>query len=179
MKKGQEIVLKIDKMKYPNVAMGNFEGVEVRVKGAIRGQELLCRISKKRSGKIEARPLEVIERSTFEQPSFCEHFNVCGGCMFQTLDYNTQLQMKREMVHNLFADACMPLHFHEMIPSPEAFEYRNKMEFSFGDAFKDGPLTLGMHKKGHHHDVVDVPFCHLADADFRDRKSTRLNSSHH
>jgi 23S rRNA (uracil-5-)-methyltransferase RumA len=41
------------------------------------------------------------------------------------------------------------------------------MEFSFGDEFKDGPLTLGMHKKGHHHDVVNVPFCHLVDEDFR------------
>lgn len=167
MKKGQEIVLTLDKMKYPNVAIGNYEGEEVRVKGALKGQVIQCRISKKRSGKVEARLLEVVERSPFEQPSFCEHFNVCGGCLLQTLNYEKQMELKTEMVENLFRDAGMELKFHKMVSSPEPFEYRNKMEFSFGDEFKGGPLTLGMHKKGHHHDVVDVPYCHLADEDFR------------
>lgn len=167
MKKGQEIILKIERMKYPNVGIGQFEDQEVRLKNTIKGQTVLGRISKKRGGKIEARCLEVLERSPVEQASFCEHFNQCGGCMLQTLDYDNQLTIKQEMVERLFVEAGFELDFNAIIPSPEVFEYRNKMEFSFGDAFKDGPLTLGMHKKGHHHDVVDVPYCHLVDDDFR------------
>jgi len=167
VKKGQEIVLTIDRMKYPNVGIGIFEEQEVRVKNVLKGQTLSCRISKKRSGKVEARPLEIIERAPNEQASFCEHFDKCGGCMLQTLNYENQLATKMDMVKNLFDEAGMMLNFNEIVPSPEAFEYRNKMEFSFGDEFKDGPLTLGMHKKGHHHDVIDVPFCHLIDADYR------------
>lgn len=167
VKKGQEIELKITRMKYPNVGIGIFEDQEIRVKNALTGQVLACRISKKRSTKIEARALEVIERAPNEKDSFCEHFNMCGGCMLQTLDYESQLNLKTEMVKNLFDEAGLMLKFNPIVPSPEAFEYRNKMEFSFGDEFKDGPLTLGMHKKGHHHDVVDVPNCHLADVDFR------------
>lgn len=167
VKKGQEIEIKIEKMKYPNVGIGTFEGESVRIKGALTGQTLKARISKKRSNKIEARPLEVIERSDREKASFCEHFGSCGGCMLQTLDYEGQLSIKREMVKHLFDDAGLDIKIDKIIGSPEIFEYRNKMEFSFGDEFKDGPLTLGMHKKGHHHDVVNIPHCHLVDEDYR------------
>lgn len=167
MKKGQEITLKIDRMKYPNIGIGKFEGQDVRIKHTIEGQTVLARVSKKRGGKIEARCLEILERAPIEQASFCEHFNKCGGCMLQTMNYENQLQTKTQMVSHLFSEAGLELSFNEIVPSPEQFEYRNKMEFSFGDEFKEGPLTLGMHKKGHHHDVVNVPFCHLVDEDFR------------
>ena len=52
-------------------------------------------------------------------------------------------------------------------PSPAISEYRNKMEFSFGDEYKDGPLALGMHKRGSFHDIVNVPECQIVDEDFR------------
>ena len=154
-------------MKYPNVGIGYFEDQAVRVKNALKGQLLNCRVSKKRSDRVEARLLEIVERAPDEQASFCEHFEQCGGCMLQTYSYENQLKVKVDMVKHLFHDAHMPLKIETIVPSPEQFEYRNKMEFSFGDEYKEGPLTLGMHKKGHHHDVVDVPFCHLADADYR------------
>ena len=51
--------------------------------------------------------------------------------------------------------------------SPRKYEYRNKMEFSFGDAYKDGPLALGMHKKGSFYDIVTVDGCQIVDEDFR------------
>jgi 23S rRNA (uracil1939-C5)-methyltransferase len=167
VKKGEEIIIRIDKMKYPNVGIGQIDGQLIRIKGALTDQLVKGRISKKRSGKIEARLLEVVERSPFEQSSFCEHFNICGGCMLQTFDYKGQLELKKNMVSALFEEAGYSIPIDLIVESPEHFEYRNKMEFSFGDAYKDGPLTLGMHKKGHHHDVVDVPLCHLVDEDYR------------
>lgn len=167
MKKGEEIIIRIDKMKYPNVGIGQLDGQSIRIKGALTNQLIKGRISKKRSGKIEARLLEVVERSPLEQSSFCEHFNICGGCMLQTFDYKGQLELKKDMVKALFEEAGYSIPIDLVVESPEHFEYRNKMEFSYGDAYKDGPLTLGMHKKGHHHDVVDVPMCHLVDEDFR------------
>lgn len=51
--------------------------------------------------------------------------------------------------------------------SPTAYEYRNKMEFSFGDAYKGGPLALGMHKRGSFYDLVTVEDCRIVDADYR------------
>ena len=51
--------------------------------------------------------------------------------------------------------------------SPVRDAYRNKMEFSFGDEYKDGPLALGMHKRGSFHDIVNVTECKIVDEDFR------------
>ena len=51
----------------------------------------------------------------------------------------------------------------ECVESPRIWEYRNKMEFSFGDEVKDGPLTLGLHKRGSFYDIVSVPECQIID----------------
>ena len=45
------------------------------------------------------------------------------------------------------------------------FAYRNKMEFSFGDAYKDGPLTLGLHKKGSTYDILTTADCKIVHED--------------
>ena len=54
-----------------------------------------------------------------------------------------------------------------VLESPVKSEYRNKMEFSFGDEYKDGPLALGMHKRGSFHDIVNVCDCQIVDGDYR------------
>ena len=45
--------------------------------------------------------------------------------------------------------------------------YRNKMEFTFGDEYKEGPMALGMHKRGSFYDIVSVPNCQIVDGDYR------------
>ena len=55
----------------------------------------------------------------------------------------------------------------ECVESPRIWEYRNKMEFSFGDEVKDGPLTLGLHKRGSFYDIISVPDCQIIDEDLR------------
>ncbi len=72
----------------------------------------------------------------------------------------------RGMMENAIGDACA----YEFLPikhSPRVLAYRNKMEFSFGDAYKDGPLALGMHKRGSFYDIVTVEDCRIVDGDFR------------
>jgi len=167
MKKGEVIEIFVDYNLYPNVGVGIVDGKRVRVKGALRGQRVRCRLSKKRGDRIEARLIDVAEPASDEQPSFCEHYEVCGGCMLQTFSAETQLAHKVDMVNRLFENAGLESRVTEAIESPEVFEYRNKMEFSFGDMEKGGAMTLGMHRKGHHHDVVTVDHCHLVDADYR------------
>jgi 23S rRNA (uracil-5-)-methyltransferase RumA len=167
VKKGELLELTIDYNKYPNVGVGSIDGKRIYVKNAIEGQRISARYQKSKGGRYEAKLLEVLERSPIEKDSFCEHFNECGGCMLQTFDYDGQKNLKLKMVQNLFEEAGFDVPLTEVISSPEAFEYRNKMEFSFGDSYKGGPLTLGMHKKGRHNDVVTVDHCHLADEDYR------------
>ena len=76
--------------------------------------------------------------------------------------------MKEEQIHAMMDEAVNGEYIWEGVkPSPVTQEYRNKMEFSFGDEFKDGPLALGMHKRGSTYDVVNVSQCQIVDGDFR------------
>ena len=178
MKRGQIIELNIDSVRYPNKGIGCFEGKEVQVKNVIKGQRVEVRIKKKRTEYVEGKLMRVLEASDIEVPSFCEHFGKCGGCSLQTLPYDAQVKMKSDMVKKLLDDNNIKYKaYKEIVLSPEIYDYRNKMEFSFGDEIKGGDLQLGMHKKGRMHDVVNVPNCHICHDDFTKIAEGVLNFS--
>ena len=167
MKKGQIYEGIVEYVSFPNKGVLNIEGEKVVVKHAIAGQKISISISKKRKGKCEGRLLEVIEKSPLEIESPCPHYGICGGCEFQTLPYEEQLKMKEAQVRALLTPVCPDIPFEGIIASPIHTEYRNKMEYSFGDAYKGGPLSLGMHKRGSFYDIVEVDQCQIVDEDFR------------
>lgn len=172
MKKGQIIEGIVECVEFPNKGIVRTEdGGRVIVKNVVPGQKVSASINKVRKGKCEGRLLEVLERSAKEQPeAACIHAGECGGCTYQTLPYEEQLAMKASQVKKLIDDVIVPentdYEFLGIKASPRQQEYRNKMEFSFGDAYKDGPLALGMHKRGSFYDIVDVPECRIVDEDF-------------
>ena len=172
MKKGQIIEGMVECVEFPNKGIVRTEdGGRVIVKNAVPGQKVSASINKVRKGKCEGRLLEVLERSAKEQPeAACIHAGECGGCTYQTLPYEEQLAMKASQVKKLIDDVIVPentdYEFLGIKASPRQQEYRNKMEFSFGDAYKGGPLALGMHKRGSFYDIVDVPECRIVDDDF-------------
>lgn len=139
------------------------------VKNAIPGQRVRVQVHKKRNGKAEGRILEVLEKSPLEtRKPVCSIFPQCGGCMYQTMPYEEQLKMKESQIKALIDAAISPgrnYEFEGIKGSPKEFAYRNKMEFSFGDACKGGPLTLGLHKKGSSYDVLTAADCKLVHAD--------------
>lgn len=142
----------------------------VIVKNVIPGQRVLFSVRKKRSGKAEGQLLEVLEKSPLEQEfPDCPHFGVCGGCNYQTLPYAVQLKIKSSQVLELMREVVPNVAdiFEGIKASPQQFGYRNKMEFTFGDEKKDGPLTLGMHKRGGFYDIVTVDQCRIVDEDYR------------
>ena len=97
----------------------------------------------------------------------CPHFGDCGGCSYQTMSYENQLKLKEDMVKGILDNAIKgDYQFEGILGSPVQWGYRNKMEFSFGDEYKDGPLALGMHKRGSFHDVVNVDHCKIVHEDF-------------
>ena len=174
MKKGQIYEGCVEYVSFPNKGVLNVEGEKVVVKHTIAGQKISFSISKKRKGKCEGRLLEVIEKSPLEMDSPCPHYGICGGCEFQTLPYEEQLKMKEAQVRALLEPVCPQIPFEGIIASPVHTEYRNKMEYSFGDAYKGGPLSLGMHKRGSFYDIVEVDQCQIVDEDFRSILSATL-----
>ena len=159
-------------------------GYRVSVKNVIPGQLIEFRLKKKESGNL----VSVLEKSHLETEEVCPDFGKCGGCVYQPMDYNAQLNMKARQVKKLIAEALkaisrgevypcenLPeindedleaLPFEEIVPSPKKDEYRNKMEYTFGDEFKDGPLALGMHKRNSRFDIVNTDECKIVHDDF-------------
>ena len=174
MKKGQIYEGVVEYVAFPNKGVLKVEDEKVVVKHTIAGQKVSFSISKKRKGKCEGRLLEVLEKSPVEIESPCPHYGICGGCEFQTLPYEEQLKMKEAQVRALLEPVCPEIPFEGIVPSPVHSEYRNKMEFSFGDAYKGGPLSLGMHKRGSFYDIVEVDQCKIVDEDFRAVLTTTL-----
>ncbi|MDY6279953.1 MAG: 23S rRNA (uracil(1939)-C(5))-methyltransferase RlmD, partial [Roseburia faecis] len=171
MKKGQIAEGNVTTVEFPNkgIVMTD-EGERVIVKNTIPGQRVSFAVNKVRKGKAEGRLLETVKKSPLETADTCRHFGQCGGCTYQSLPYEEQLKIKetqvRGMMEQAIGDACA----YEFLPirhSPRVLAYRNKMEFSFGDEYKDGPLALGMHKRGSFYDIVTVEDCRIVDGDFR------------
>jgi len=97
----------------------------------------------------------------------CRHNADCGGCIYQELDYQEQLNLKgKEVIRLLENKKVMPQKFLGIEGSPLQYAYRNKMEYTFGDEVKDGPMTLGMHKRGRFMSIITVDECQLVDPDF-------------
>ena len=180
MKKGEIYEGVIEKVDFPNKGYVFVEDQKVLIKNGIPGQKVRFMIQKKRSGRAQGRILEVIEKSPLEtREPVCSNFPACGGCMYQTMSYEDQLHMKETQIRELLEEALIQggqidengnaaFEWEGIHGSPIEFGYRNKMEFSFGDEVKDGPLSLGLHKKGSTYDILNTDDCKLVHKDMTD-----------
>ena len=171
MKKGQVYEGVVERIDFPNKGIVKVGEDVCVVKNALPGQKVTFSISKLRKGKAEGRLLQVTEQSPLEYGSPCSHFGLCGGCTYLSFPYEEQLKIKegqvKRLLDSVLLDGQGAYHWEGIKASPAYFAYRNKMEFSFGDETKDGPLTLGMHKRGSFYDVLTVNDCRIVDEDYR------------
>lgn len=170
MKKGDILTGVVEYTNFPNKGIVRVEDKKIGVKGVLPGQEIRFRLKKNGAEKAEGELKEVLKRSADEsEEPMCPSFGECGGCFMQTLPYEKQLALKEEHVRKLLApvirsESC------EFLPiqgSPKSYAYRNKMEFSFGDEYKGGPMVLGLHKKNSMFDLVSTTDCALVHEDVR------------
>ena len=171
MKKGQLYEGTIETIEFPNKGILTYKEEDreykVVIKGTLPGQKVRFQLSKKHSGKCEGRLVEVLEPSGLEdREPLCPHYAVCGGCSYQNMNYETQLKLKGDMVKHIIDQVCSDYEYEGILGSPMEVGYRNKMEFSFGDEYKDGPLALGLHKKGSFYDIVTVDECQIVQSDY-------------
>ena len=171
MKKREIIEGVIKDYDFPNKGSFELDGKKVIVKGALPGQKVSCMVSKVRKDKAEARLLDVLERSEIEDAvPPCPQFGICGGCAYQTMSYEHQLKLKagqvKKLLDGVIDSEVHPYEWEGIIGSPVTTAYRNKMEYSFGDEYKDGPLVLGLHKKNSMYDIVPVCNCVIVSEDY-------------
>lgn len=174
MRKGGRYIGKVVDYLFPNKGIVEYVDEEkgdtykVVVKDALPGQKVSFIVSKKRQGKSEGRIVEVLEKSDIQgRKCECPHFGECGGCSYQELSYDRQLELKSNLVKKIVDEVIdTDYEFEGIVGSPFEWHYRNKMEFSFGDEFMNGPLALGMHKKGSFYDIISTDKCKIVHTDF-------------
>lgn len=176
VKKNELIEFVIDEVEFPNKGKGTYDGVEIRVKGGIKGQRVSARVSRKRKGYVEAKIVDIVERSPLEKNLALVDMDESGSCTYASLLYEDELDLKKEQVLALFKKAGFEdINFLGIEGSPVVEGYRNKMEYTFGDEEKDGPLILGLHKKGQFYSIVDSDGCNLVDSDFTSIRKSVMN----
>lgn len=194
MKKGERYIGKVVRVDFPNrglieiIDKCDFDGnrlnldsaqikedvsdYSVIVKNVVLDSTILFYIQKKRNGRAEGIYLSCLDYGAYtkeDKSQICPHFGSCGGCVYQNMDYKKQLEMKEGQIKKLLDEAVdkdSPYQFEGLIESPYEAYYRNKMEFTFGDSYKDGPLVLGLHKKNSMYDIVDIVGCKICHPDF-------------
>lgn len=92
--------------------------------------------------------------------TICKHFGICGGCQYQDVDYTEQLKNKNDLLKNLFKDYDVK-EFMPIIPSPQIWYYRNKMEFIIGKD-KTGQVLTGLREKNKFYKIVNLKECKIS-----------------
>lgn len=176
-KKYKELIeLEVDAIAFQGSAVARKDGLVYFVKGAAPGDKVKARILRKKRSYYEARVEEIIEKSVHRIEPECKYFGVCGGCSWQMLDYEEQLYWKKQHVRDAFERiAKVDIEdYKETAPSINIFNYRNKMEFSFGASrwlteeeisdegeLADKHFALGLHTPGRYDKVLDIDSCHI------------------
>lgn len=164
MRRKREYEFIIEGTEFPGKGIAYRNERKYGIKGAVPGQKVLARVTKKN----EARLLEVLEEADYKIKPACDLFGICGGCSQGDVPLDIQLKFKEDQVKALLADKNITDYEYLGIESsPLHYEYRNKMEFTFGDFEKGGELTLGMHAKNRSFSIVTVDQCQIVDGDFR------------
>ncbi len=176
LKKGHITPVRIEKAAFEGKGLGKVNGMTVFVPNTAPGDLVEAQIIKKKSNYAEARLVKILEPGSVRIQPKCSHALECGGCSWQHLPYASQVEFKRQHVedHIRRIGGFPDVPVHPAIASSQAFAYRNKMEFTFGDrrwltqeeiasadeVQKDG-FFGGMHAPGRFDRILHLNECYL------------------
>ncbi len=175
MRKGDELTLTIEKFADRGKSLTRLNGYVVFVPGAVPGDKVLAKVVRKKKKFAEARLLEVVSPSPLRTDPTCQYFGSCGGCKWQHVQYEAQLDAKRQSVLEAlqFQGGIDNVDVSPIIGADDVFHYRNKMEYTFSssrwltseeiasDKKFDTSFALGMHAPGRFNRVIDLQTCYL------------------
>ena len=161
--KGEELELDVDSLAYGGNGVARLNGFVVFVRRGLPGDRVRARVTKVKRSHAEALATEVLRPGPERVDAPCAHFPACGGCRFQDLAYEAQLEQKqmqvRDALQRLAGIAEPPLA--AILPcEPEIFHYRNKLEYSFTSTPEGA--ALGFHRAGRWDEVLEIEKCWLS-----------------
>jgi 23S rRNA (uracil1939-C5)-methyltransferase len=157
--------VRIDSLAYGGQGVGRLENGKVAfIRGALPSELVLAKIYRKKRSYVEGRTLEILEASAERMVPRCPHFGPCGGCTWQNMSYQSQLQTKEQQVKEIL---CHPQELGNPPISPivgmdQPWYYRNQSELTFG--LWDGQVILGQHLPGSFSLIEDLSHCYILSA---------------
>jgi 23S rRNA (uracil1939-C5)-methyltransferase len=160
--KGEELELRIDSLAYGGNGVARLNGFVVFVKRGLPGDTVRAQVTKVKRSHAEAVALEVVEAGAPRVEAPCAHYPACGGCRFQDLAYEAQLEAKASQVAEALRriGGLPDVQLEPAVPAESVFHYRNKLEYSFTST-PEGGLALGFHRAGRWDEVLDIEKCWL------------------
>ena len=159
--KNQDLELRIDSLAYGGNGVARLNGFVVFVRRGFPGDTVLARVTKVKRSHAEAVALEVLEPGAARVEAPCAHYPACGGCRFQDLAYDVQLDAKAGQLRDALEriGRLADVEIEAAVPAESIFHYRNKLEYSFTRT----PVGagLGLHRAGRWDEVLDVDKCWL------------------
>ena len=161
LRKDQELELTIDSLAYGGNGVARLNGFVVFVRRGLPGDTVLARVTKVKRSHAEATALEVVRAGAPRVEAPCAHYPACGGCRFQDLAYEAQLDAKARQLADALAriGKLSGFELEPAVPAESLFHYRNKLEYSFTTT--PVGVGLGFHKAGRWDEVLDVERCWL------------------
>jgi 23S rRNA (uracil1939-C5)-methyltransferase len=174
-KRGELLTLEVESLAYGGRGVARRDGYVVFVAGGLPGDRLRAEVTKAKRSFAEARTVDLLDPSPDRVPERCLHGGEpCPGAPWQGLAYERQLQAKQAQVDEALRriGALEGYELEPIEPALEQWRYRNKLEYTFGEA--EGGLALGFHARGRWDLIVDLDDCHLAsEAGNRAREAVR------
>ncbi len=163
-RKGETVALTIEDWGDRGRGIAHLGRLVVLTDHGLPGDVISAKIVKRRSHHLEAVLQSVITPSPHRILARCIHFGICGGCKLQDLDYRQQVGDKVRHVRDQLQRIGGIEHVPEIdvIPSEPPWNYRNKMEFSFG-GHREGTIKLGLHSQNTYNDSFDLNECWITD----------------
>ena len=174
IRKGDTIALTVERVVYGGRGLAHLNNMAIFVDKAVPGDRVIARVVRVKKNFAESRVLEVTEASPYRTTAPCPYSDYCGGCNWQFIEYEKQLAYKQTFVEDSLNHIGKATDFqiHHVLPSPQIFGYRNKMEFSFSDKRwflpeerdkkrDDRDFALGLHIPGTFDKIIDIEGCLL------------------
>jgi 23S rRNA (uracil1939-C5)-methyltransferase len=158
---GQEVELRVDSLAYGGNGVARLDGFVLFVRRGLPGDLVRARVTKVKRNHAEATTVDVLEPGPLRVDAPCSHYPACGGCRFQDLAYEAQVEAKeaqvRDALQRIGGLGDLPLE--PILRADSSFHYRNKLEYSFTNT-EEGPAA-GLHRAGRWDEVLPIERCWL------------------
>ena len=160
-RRGDRLEVTIDDLAFGGEGVGRLDGYVVFVRGGLPGDRLRVQVTEARARYARALIETVLARSPHRVDPPCPYFGRCGGCRLQHLDYPMQLAFKEKQVRDCLERLGDVGRFElrPILPAPEPYGYRNKMEFTVAEVA--GQPVIGLHAADRYDVVLDIERCLL------------------